>query len=204
MNVYVETNFVLELALLQEQYASCEKILGLCEERRAQLVLPAYSLAEPYETLTRRQKQRQGIGKELDTQIKQIARTATYADKRSGFLDLTALLIQSADEEVKRLGEVRSRLLETAEVVPLDASVLVASADSQRLHGFSPKDALVYASVLSHLQRVRPPQSYFLNRDSKDFADQNVVDQLDQYSCTFLSNFDKGYQCIRHALQFDE
>ena len=91
MNVYVETNFVLELALLQEQYASCEKILGLCEERCVQLVLPAYSLAEPYETLTRRQKQRKGIGKELDIQIKQIARTATYADKRSGFLDLTAV-----------------------------------------------------------------------------------------------------------------
>ena len=203
MNVYVETNFVLELALLQDQHASCEKILGLCKERHIQLVLPAYSLAEPYETLTRQQKQRQRIEKELGPQIKQIARTATYADKLSG-LDLTALLIQSADEEAKRLEEVRSRLLETAEVVPLDASVLAASADSQRRHGFSPQDALVYASVLSHLQRARPTQSCFLNLNSKDFADQHVVDQLNQYNCKLLFKFDKGYQFIRHALQSDE
>ena len=54
MNVYVESNFVLELALLQEQSASCEEILGLCEAGRVQLVVPAYSLAEPYETLVRR------------------------------------------------------------------------------------------------------------------------------------------------------
>ena len=50
MNVYVESNFVLELAFLQEQCSSCEKILSLCEARRIQLLIPAYSLAEPYET----------------------------------------------------------------------------------------------------------------------------------------------------------
>ena len=61
MNVYVESNFVLELALLQEQHASCEDILRLCEAGRMQLVIPAYSLAEPYETLVRRHKQRQRI-----------------------------------------------------------------------------------------------------------------------------------------------
>ena len=56
MNVYIESNFVLELALLQEQSSSCEEILGLCESRGVRFVVPAYSLAEPYETLTRRQK----------------------------------------------------------------------------------------------------------------------------------------------------
>ena len=34
MKVYVETNFVLELAFLQEQHSSCDKILSLCEENR--------------------------------------------------------------------------------------------------------------------------------------------------------------------------
>jgi hypothetical protein len=31
VNVYVESNFVLQLALLQESYASCEAILQLSE-----------------------------------------------------------------------------------------------------------------------------------------------------------------------------
>ena len=56
MNVYVESNFVLELALLQEQSSSCEEILSLSEDGRIRLVLPAYSLIEPYETLIRKQK----------------------------------------------------------------------------------------------------------------------------------------------------
>ena len=44
MNVYVESNFVLELAFLQEQSSSCEEILSLAEGGRIQLVLPGYSL----------------------------------------------------------------------------------------------------------------------------------------------------------------
>ena len=44
MNVYVESNFVLELALAQEQFESCEGILSLCEAGNVRLVVPAYSL----------------------------------------------------------------------------------------------------------------------------------------------------------------
>jgi hypothetical protein len=50
LNVYVETNFVLELVLAQEQQASCEEILALSEEGSLRLVIPSYSLVEPYET----------------------------------------------------------------------------------------------------------------------------------------------------------
>ena len=59
MNVYVESNFVLELAFLQEQFASCEEILS--EAHRIQLLIPTYSLAEPYEALTTQQKRRKLI-----------------------------------------------------------------------------------------------------------------------------------------------
>jgi hypothetical protein len=58
VNISVESNFVLELALLQEQHASCEDILRLSEAGNAQLIIPAYSLVEPYETPIRRHRQR--------------------------------------------------------------------------------------------------------------------------------------------------
>lgn len=61
MDVYVETNFVLELALLQEQQQSCQKLLDLAEARRINLILPAFSLTEPYETLIRREKNRRNL-----------------------------------------------------------------------------------------------------------------------------------------------
>ena len=200
MNVYVESNFVLELALLQEQCTSCEEILSLCGEGRVRLLVPAYSLAEPYETLTRRQKQRKRLKEEFDSELRQIARTATYADRLTGFDDLTALLTNIADEEEKRLEEISSRFVETAEVMPLDESVLTASAQYRRTHGFSPQDALVYSTVLSHLERTRPLQSCFLNRNSRDFDDQNVVEQLGHYNCKLLPRFDSGCDFILGTL----
>ena len=51
MNIYVESNFVLELALYQEQYQDCERVLSICEAGKAKLILPAFCIAEPYETL---------------------------------------------------------------------------------------------------------------------------------------------------------
>lgn len=124
MNVYVESNFVLELALFQEQFESCERILSLCEARRVRLVVPAYSLAEPYETLTRRQKQRKRMKEEFDAELAQIARSATHKGRLRGFRELTVLLINVADETAKHLEKVRSRLINAACVTPLDTLVL--------------------------------------------------------------------------------
>ena len=201
MNVYVESNFVLELVLRQEEFTSCEKILSLCEEGRAKLVVPAYSFAEPYETLTRRERQRKKMKQELDLELEQIARTATYADRLDGFRNLTGLLINVTDEGIRRLEQVRARLLETAEIIPLDADVLTASTQYQRVHDFSPQDALVYSSVLMHLTRAGADQSCFLNRNSRDFDDQNVVDELRSYNCKVLPRFDSGCRFILSGLR---
>jgi predicted nucleic acid-binding protein len=153
VNVYVESNFVLELALLQEQQASCEEILRLSEAGNIYLVIPAYSIAEPYETLVRRHRQRKRMKAELDVELRQLARTTTYAQQLSGFQNLTALLIDSADEEAKRLEEIRERLLKTGEIIPLEVLTLTDATQYQRMHGLSPQDAIVYAAVPSHLKQ---------------------------------------------------
>jgi hypothetical protein len=51
VTIYVESNFVLELASLQEQHHTCTSFIELAVEEHVQLVIPAFSLAEPYETL---------------------------------------------------------------------------------------------------------------------------------------------------------
>jgi len=200
VNVYVESNFVLELALLQEQHASCEEILRLSEAGSVQLVIPAYSMAEPYETLVRRHKQRKRMKVELDDELRQLARTAAYVQRLSRFQNLTVLLIDSADEEAKRLEEARSRLLKAAEVIPLEALTLTDATQYQRTHGLSPQDAIVYAAVLSHLKQHSASQSCFLNRNSRDFDDPDLVEELNGYNCKLLAQFDAGYQFIRSRL----
>lgn len=200
MNVYVESNFVFELALLQEQHTSCEELLRLCEQARMQLVIPAYSLAEPYETLTRRHRQRKRMKAELDEELRQLARTMTYAHRLSGFQQLTTLLIDSADEEAKRLEGVHSRLLQVAEIIPLEVSILTVATQYQRTHGLSPQDALVYAAVLWHLKQYQVPQSCFLNKNSKDFDDPDLIAELDGYNCKLLPQFDAGCQFVLSRL----
>lgn len=162
------------------------------------LVVPAYSLAEPYETLTRRRRKR--MKEELDVELEQIARSATHKKHLHRFRELTALLINAADRAKKRLEEVRSRLINAACVVPLDASILESATQCQQNHGFTAQDAIVYASVLSHPQQVGAPQNCFLNRNSKDFSDQSILDELRSYNCKLLTRFDSGYAFVRQAL----
>lgn len=176
MNVYVESNFVLELALLQEQHASCEEVLRLSEIGSVYLVIPAYSIAEPYETLVRRHKQRKRMKAELDDELRQLARTTAYAQRLSGFQNLTVLLIDSADEEAKRLEEVQVRLLKAGEVIPLEALTLTSATQYQRIHGLSPP---------------------------KDFDDPDLVEELNANNCKLLAQFDAGYQFILSRLSQD-
>lgn len=196
MIVYVESNFVLELALRQEQEAACAEILRLCETGRFRVLVPAYSIAEPYETLLRRRLSRQRMKETLDRELQQLSRTTAYSQQLAGFQGLTSLLTDSANEDLKRLEEVRSRLLACAEVIPLDGEALTAAARYQVAPGLSPQDAIVYASVLSHLARIQEPRSCFLTRDS-DFDDPDVTTELRALDCKLFSRFDTGLSYLQ-------
>jgi hypothetical protein len=75
MNLYVESNFILELALEQEQYESCQSIVELGIRQKIHLVLPAFSIAETYETVIRRAKQREKLTREIVLEIQQLSRS---------------------------------------------------------------------------------------------------------------------------------
>ena len=199
MNVYVESNFVMELALLQEQHAACEDILGLCDRRAVRLVLPADSLVEPLETMRRHQAKRRQLKSELDKELRQLSRTSAHADQLKNYGNVTSLLVDSARDDRLRLEIVRSRLLSCAEVVPLDGDILERAASFQSELGFSVQDAVIFASVFSHLEASPAPRSCFLNRDL-DFVDLGVGEELTARGCKLLTGFDQGLQFLRGTL----
>ncbi len=201
MNVYAETNFVLEMALRQEQCLSCEAIAGLCKDHKILLVIPAYSLAEPYETLIRRHRNRKKLKNSLDTELTQLARTDSYAVKILEIQSLLNLLIRSTEDEMRRLEDVRLGLIEVAETVPLNSEILKSSAEYQKVHDLSPQDAIVYASVLYHLKQTKPETACFLNKNSKDFDDPDISEMLERYRCKLLSRFDHGHQFINDKIR---
>jgi len=200
VNVYVESNFILELALLQEQFSSCEGIIAVCAQGDARLVLPAFCLTEPYDTIIRRHKQRMRVRNDLDTELGQLARSVSFRGQATAIkVDILAFLVNTLEEEQSRLNSVLRRVLEVAELIPLDLEVVLNAQVYQSSIGMSPQDSLVYTSVLSHLANSPGTTSCFLNRNSRDFDDPYVVGQLEDRGCKMLFSFDAGLQYLSHC-----
>lgn len=200
VNIYVETNFVLELTFEQEQCASCEQILQLCEAGQAKLIIPAYSLPQPHEKLGRQARRRRELQKLLNNELQQLSRTASYASRIKSIQDTASLMIQSNEEEQHRFEQCRERLIKTGEIVALTAEILSQAASGQTTYDLTPQDALVYASVLEHLRRYQPQQACFLNRNSKDFDSPDIVNELNQFNCRMIPRFDHGYSFLQSQL----
>jgi predicted nucleic acid-binding protein len=202
MNIYVETNFVLELALMQEQYKSCGNIISDCQEGKINLVIPAYCLVEPYETLIRRTKTRQKLKEDIKTQLEELARSEPYKEEVAALKnDLTNLLAGSSDEDNERLREVLSRILSLAEVIPLAPNILTSAFEFESSLNLSPQDSIVYASVINHLNTTEADKNCFLNRNSRDFDMPDIVEALNNYGCKMLFSFNKGYSYIQSQIR---
>ena len=204
MIVYVESNFVLEMALLQEEHKHCEAIMRLCGPSVNQLVIPVFSIAEPMETMTRRHRQREELNKTLTTEIRQLARTESYQEQAGAVQEITSLIVRSMAEEQSRLDDVLGRLLDCADTIPLNSAIFDSAAEYRVASGMSPQDSIVLASILHHLETVSPPSSCFLNKNSRDFADPDIVAALESRNCKVLFKFSTGLDYLRSQPQAAE
>ncbi len=203
MNIYVETNFVLELALMQEEHDSCEQLLEICEAGKARLIVPAYSLIEPYETLIRRDMNRRAIANTLETELNQLSRSAPYKAEIDPLRAIINLLVQSGSEERQRLTRLRERLLDITEIVPIGKDILASAQAHEMQHGLSPQDAIVFASTLWRLSQSNSHSNCFINRNTKDFGDPDIKDVLDQYDCRILFKFSDGLNYVQSQITYD-
>lgn len=200
MIVYVESNFVLELAFLQEEHESCQDVLLLAESGEVDLVIPVFSVAEPYEVLIRRIKRRVELRRQLITEIRELSRSKPYSNLLQESNDITALLTSSGIEEKQRLDEVLSQILEVADVITIRASTMKSAIEYQQSLKLSPQDSIVYASVLDHLSAIGSGPKCFLNRNSRDFNDPDIQDELARYECQLIPRFEQGLGFIKARL----
>jgi predicted nucleic acid-binding protein len=185
---------------MQEEHESCKHIVELCEDGKVQLIVPAYSLVEPLETLIRHDNDRKKLADSIGSAFLQLGRSAPYKTETNAFQGVVSLLTRSGSEERERLSAIRKLLLEIAEIIPLDADILALASESERQHGLSPQDAIVYASVLHHLETFPSHKNCFLNRNSKDFEDPDLKDALANYNCKLLYKFTHGLAYIQNAV----
>ncbi len=84
----------------------------------------------------------------------------------------------------------------------LETAAIAARARQEELRlSLSPSDAVVYASVMSHLEDAPVGPKCFLNRDSKGFANPSVYDELASLGCKLIVSFEKGLGFIRSELK---
>jgi predicted nucleic acid-binding protein len=189
MIVYVESNFVLELAFLQEEHESCEALLALAEGRAITLLIPNFSIGEPYEAWVRRAKGRGDLSARLRVELGELARSQPYRQPASDLLARADLLSRSVEEEKGRLDVALRRILGIATIIPLDAAAMQHAIELQASRNLSPQDSLVYASVHRHLMSTGDEPRCFVTRNSRDFTDPDTRRELTRYNCRLLIRF---------------
>jgi hypothetical protein len=124
MNVYVESNFVLEHALEQEECDSCSEIIQLASQGRITLLIPAFSLAEPHQAIAGKAKARSRLSAELSAQLGELGRSKPHRSMPSTFGVLAAALAERVQFEREGMRRTITELIRTAEIIPLDSATL--------------------------------------------------------------------------------
>jgi hypothetical protein len=187
---------LLEQSLQQEECDSCAAIVDLASKGLIVLAVPAFSLAEPHVAILGKEKARSRLGNDLRKQLFELGRSKPHRAVPATFDALASVLVASAQFERDGLRDTISALLRTADVISLDAAILSSAVSIQVEFGMSGQDAIVLASVLAHLGVHRPPESCFLNRNTKDFDDPDVRERLEACGCKFFGKFEDGLHYV--------
>jgi predicted nucleic acid-binding protein len=196
VNVFVETNFVLELAREQQEAPSCRKLASLARAKSIRLFLPAYSFVEPHETLTRRKLDREALRSQLSWELTQLARSERLSERASASQEVVKLLIESSEYEANQIEKVKQRLWQVCEVLPLDLKVLRTAAECQADYNLSAQDAIVFASIRTQLELDHAAVSCFISRNPRDFNDPDLSRDLASLNCKYFSSFTTALQFI--------
>lgn len=202
MIVYVESNFVLEIALEQEQSSSAEAILKLAESNKIELAFPSFALSEPFSTIMHRNKERADLHQSLTVTLRQLQRSEPH---KQTILDLQPLLVilkNAVNREFDLLHSTVARLLKIGRSVELDEFSLKHALVYQGQIDLKPQDSIIYSTLITDMQR-RPhtETKCFLSRDKEAFSTNPAIKpELASLNCRYIGNFAQGLDFIQHAL----
>jgi hypothetical protein len=123
MIVYVESNFVLEIALQREEYSSAEAILSLAENNKIELRFPGFILSETFGALRYRRGKRLNLYRSLQTTLKDIKRSASLREAALSMESLIGILENALETDFDVLHSTLSRMLSKGKAVIIDQNV---------------------------------------------------------------------------------
>jgi predicted nucleic acid-binding protein len=200
--VYAETNFLLEVAYLQERAESCNSILASARQGSVSLVVPAFSIAEARTTWSVRLAERNVLLRDqLQPLIRQLSRSQQFVTLPETSKELLAAIVASGEDARDRLDEMISTIEQHGVVPQLTAEVLSQAVELEKRFSLSPPDSIVFASVIAHLADSPDGPKCFASQDRKGFANPAIHDELARFDCKVLVNFTDAAGYIESVLR---
>lgn len=202
MIVYVESNFVLEVALEQEQSSAAEAILKLAESGKITIAFPSFALSEPFSTVMHRNRERVELHNRLTASLGQLQRSEMHKQTIHDLQPLLIILINAANREFDLLHATVSRLLKAGKSIELDETCLEQALNYQVLVGLKPQDSIIYSAIVADMRRKASTEAKcFLSRDREAFStNSGIKPELATYNCRYIGNFVQGLDFIQHRL----
>lgn len=122
MIVYVESNFVLELALEQEQWAAANAILALAEQRKIKLAFPGFVLSEPFEQIARERRERNSLYNSLLKSLAYLQRSEPHRNILFTMEPVVKVLKEAPFRQFERLHIIFEKLLGVGECVDVNTA----------------------------------------------------------------------------------
>lgn len=192
MIVYVETNFVLQLALEQEHSIHARQILLFARRHRIRLFMPWFCLGEAYAALNYQIGQRKHLAEECASVARELSRTVGLEQRTRllyWFRDASREVGRIGDEQVEALDHAITNLLTISKMLIVDATRVRQSIRARRKLGLRPSDSIVYGCIRHHALNTTGDKC-FLNNDSA-FHQPKIVRDLKRAGTT-VKKLDAG------------
>jgi hypothetical protein len=190
VRVYAESNFVLEIALAQEEESDCQVLLADAAGHRSSLILPSISIFEPHYKIAGNGKRRRDLAQQVEAQAREFGRTRGSEESSKELRNLIRVFADSESAEQARLFDTFESILNSCELIPLTSDIVLrAVKDVIPRLGLALPDALVYASVLEHLRVSHAEKSCFVTKNANDFGDPDIGAELMALNCKILFKF---------------
>jgi hypothetical protein len=197
MNVYVESGFVLTLALQQDDYQSAAQILRLAQQRHITLKIPTFSLSEPFATVQYRANSRNRLIEEMRREIRELGRTQPHESMAGELGQYTIRMAQVLQTQLGSMGAVVLELSRTCELLQVDATVITRATSYSQTYDLQLQDAIILASIMLDLERTRPSgDALFVSQNVKDFENPAIQDALHRINCKYLADFTNAVRFI--------
>jgi hypothetical protein len=205
MIVVVETNYIVELILQQEEAAACEELRSLCTNTSARMVVPSFAIAEAGMVLERRSRERLNfIRTDLAGHAREVGRAKTLSRVNDILRALDDELLSSERDVAAAWFHFRVDL-DRMEVIPMTAEILEETMAIQLGREIDRlPDAIIFASVKKYLEDARrsgiKDPACFVSRDDKAFGTSKILNQLRRLDCTFVNSFPNAAARVRASI----